>query len=146
MSVKLTDDIVAVYSVELVVQEQEEGPIVAITSLPEFKPPTNHQMSSLNVFQFPPEAFSLFEKLQIDFKGGKETLSKSSPLKNSLRGTVVLAPARVRAQWPHLYQLPSPPSPPCNWPRRGGLAEEEGAPFPTKASIIVLPVEFLESP
>ena len=91
----MTDEIAYVYSVELVVQEQEEGgPIVAISSLPEFKPPRNHQMSSLNVFQFPPEAFSLFEKLQIDFKGEKESLSKSSPVINvSLRGTVVLAPA-----------------------------------------------------
>ena len=82
--------------VELVVQEHKEGgPIVAISSLPEFKPPTNHQMSSLNVFQFPSEVFSLFEKLQIDFKikGGKEFLSMSPTLINFLRGTVVLAPA-----------------------------------------------------
>ena len=71
----MTDEIVYVYSVELVVQEHEEGgPIVAISSLPEFKPPPGHQMSSLNVFQFPSEAFSLFEKLQINFKGGKESL------------------------------------------------------------------------
>ena len=90
-----TDEIEFVYSVELVVQEHEEGgPIVAISSLPEFKPPPGHQMSSLNMFQFPSEVFSLFEKLQINFKGGKESLSKSSPLINvSLRGTVVLAPA-----------------------------------------------------
>ena len=97
MSVKSTDEIEYVYSVELVVQEHEEGgPIVAISSLPELKPPPGHQMSSLNMFQFPPEAFSLFEKLQIDFKGGKESLQKSSALINvSLRGirTVVLAPA-----------------------------------------------------
>ena len=58
---------------ELVVQEQEEGgPIVAISILPDFKPPPNHHMSSLNVFQFPLEAFSLFERLEINFKGEKE--------------------------------------------------------------------------
>ena len=75
LRVKSTDEIEYVYSVELVVQEHKEGgPIVAISSLPEFKPPPGHQMSSLNVFQFPSEAFSLFEKLQIDFKGGKECL------------------------------------------------------------------------
>ena len=76
MSVKSTDEILAVFSVELVVQEHKEGgPIVAITSLPEFKPS---------------EAFSLFKKLQIKFKGGKE----SPPLINlSLRGTVVRTPA-----------------------------------------------------
>ena len=75
-----TEEIGGVYSVELVVQEHEEGgPIVAISSLPEFKPPPNHQMSSINVFQFPSEVFSLFEKLQINFKGGKETLLKISP-------------------------------------------------------------------
>ena len=76
-----TDEIVHVYSVELVVQEHEEGgPIVAISSFPEFKPPTNHQMSSLKISQFPSEALSLFEKLQIDF-GEKESHSKSSPIK-----------------------------------------------------------------
>ena len=70
----LIDQIKYVYSVELVVQEHEEGgPIVAITPFPDFKP-QNHQMSSLNVFQFPPEAISLFKKLQIDFNGEKGSL------------------------------------------------------------------------
>ena len=65
MSVKSTDEILAVFSVELVVQEHEEGgPIVAITSLPEFTP--------LPEFK-PSQAFSLFKKLQIKFKGGKES-------------------------------------------------------------------------
>ena len=65
MRFKLTDEIVYVYSVELVVQEQEEGgSIVAISSLPEF--------TSLPEFK-PSEAFSLFKKLQIKFKGGKES-------------------------------------------------------------------------
>ena len=73
--VNFTDEIKFVYSVELVVQEHEEGgPIVAITPLPDFKPPQNHQMSSLNVIQFPSEAFSLFQKLQIDFNGEKDSL------------------------------------------------------------------------
>ena len=73
--VSSTDEIKFVYSVELVVQEHEEGgPIVAITSFPDFKPPQNHQMSSLNVLQFPPEALSLFQKLQIDFNGEKDSL------------------------------------------------------------------------
>ena len=95
MRVKSTDEIAYVYSVELVVQEQEEGgPIVAISSIPEFKPPPNHNMSSLNEYQFPSEAFSLLKKLQIKFKikGGKET--KRPPINSFyLRGTVVFAPA-----------------------------------------------------
>ena len=77
LRVKFTDQIPKIYSVELVVQEHKEGGrIVAITSLPEFKPPSNHQMSLLKTSQFPSKVFSLFEKLQIDFKGGKESLSK----------------------------------------------------------------------
>ena len=73
--VNFTDQIMFVFSVELVVQEHEEGGrIVAITPFPDFKPPQNHQMSSLNVFQFPPETLSLFQKLQIDFNGEKDSL------------------------------------------------------------------------
>ena len=73
MKVNSTDKIAYVFSVELVVQEQKEGgPIVAITSLPDFKPPPGHQMSLLKTSQFPSEVFSLFEKLQINFKGGKK--------------------------------------------------------------------------
>ena len=79
MSVKLTGEIMDIFAVELVVREQEEGgDIVAFTSLPEFKPPPGHQMSSV---QFPPEALSILGKLQISFKGGKGPLSKS-PLIN----------------------------------------------------------------
>ena len=95
MSVKSTDEILFVYSVELVVQKHEKrGPVAAMSSLPEFKPPPGHQMSSLNGSEFSSEAFSLFEKLQINFKGRKASLSKTPPINHfSLRGTVVLAPA-----------------------------------------------------
>ena len=75
LRVKFTDEILKIYSVVLVVQEfQEGGRIVAISSLPEFKPPPNHQMSLLKTSEFPSEVFSLFEKLQIDFNvaGGEK--------------------------------------------------------------------------
>ena len=97
MSVKSTDEILFVYSVELVVQKHEKrGPVAAMSSLPEFKPPPGHQISSLKMSQFPSEAFSLFKKLQIGFIayeaddiGGKESLSKSSPINQfSLRETI----------------------------------------------------------
>jgi len=63
------DQIAQFFSVVLVVQEQnEEGPIVAITSFPEFKPPKGNQLSSLNTLEFPSEALSLLQQLQISFK------------------------------------------------------------------------------
>ena len=92
----ISDQIVGIFSVELVVQEvQEGGPIFGVSTIPDFHPHP-HNMLDLKRGELPEEVLSICDKLGISYTlGAYNNLSPTHDSCKSQREGSFYAPAQV---------------------------------------------------
>ena len=123
----ISDQIVGIFSVELVVQEvQEGGPIFGVSTIPDFHPHP-HNMLDLKRGELPEEVLSICDKLGISYTlGAYNNLSPTHDSCKSQREGSFYAPAQVWTQRLDFWRLSAPPSPCGHWRRGGGAQEDQG--------------------